>query len=366
MTDYPRYAPLAENPQFKEHTNYGAVLPVAPSTHGPPFFNIQEQPTPSSSSSSSATAAAVSNPEGPPRQIVLAGSKAEPSGAIILSEEEKRLMRRRCALCHKFYSNADTDLSCFYHPGVFVEPTSCLQGTMIGWTCCRYGDEFNFFVDHPMAKLKVLKHDATDKNCRGCKFAERHQEDTTYTSIMASFPFDAEGAQRDILQREQEERELAKKKQAASAVESAPTLMEASPKSPKPEDNPDYPFWVHDVKPTDTLEGVAIRYGVTAGAIQRANRLATRDVYHLKNLLILKTLGSTVPPPVQAAAILGDDPKLAMRKRFCAINNTTMQEAAYYLDLTNYDFDAAVSEFKDDAQWEQNNPKGDKKKRHRH
>ncbi|KAH3744930.1 hypothetical protein Pelo_13656 [Pelomyxa schiedti] len=361
------YSPLEEAPTFVEMKGGYGSLPTGPLVQQPPFFVDANHPTyqivtplvmpsrltPDGSSIQTPDTVQVVYAVGGNTGTDGSGplpllNPTTPASTSQMTEEERLNTRRRCVRCHQYYSLGDKDLTCFYHPGQFVEPKSCMQGTMVGWTCCRYGDEFNFFVDHPMAKIKVLKADATDRNCRGCRVADTHLEDTAYTNIMSSFPFDSQGA---IMQRAQE--------QAASTKTATPTSPTTPSLIPPPPTTTDE-YIAHTVLPSDTLEGLAVRYSVTAGAIQRANRLPNRDIFHLKTLMIPRNGNGPVPPP--RAPVLIEDPRIAQRKRFMLQFAVTQQEATYYLEMTEYNFDKAAEEFKADVKWEASNPKKNKNK----
>ncbi|XP_032568792.1 lysM and putative peptidoglycan-binding domain-containing protein 1 [Chiroxiphia lanceolata] len=58
----------------------------------------------------------------------------------------------------------------------------------------------------------------------------------------------------------------------------------------------------HRLQPGDTLQGLALRYGVTMEQIQRANRLYTSDTIFLKPTLL-------IPAGSQSQPLQGDEPQ---------------------------------------------------------
>eukprot|EP01106_Pelomyxa_sp_JSP_P003310 TRINITY_DN1498_c0_g1_i8.p1 TRINITY_DN1498_c0_g1~~TRINITY_DN1498_c0_g1_i8.p1 ORF type:complete len:302 (-),score=77.12 TRINITY_DN1498_c0_g1_i8:146-1051(-) len=271
---------------------------------------------------------------------------ANPPAYFAAAIDARQVMQRRCARCKQYYTNSDADPTCWFHPGHFVEHKSVMQGASVGWSCCRFADD----------SARILRPEATNKHCKGCKKATNHVEDKSYSTIVASFPFDAELAAAQV-------------RTAVPPQDAYPTPATASPATTTTLATPagppqniavvgTTPYIVHHVADADTLEGLAIRYNVSAGAIQRVNRLPTREVFHLKTLLVPlpSSVATPASPSIQATAV---DNTAALRKRFMVEFGCTNEEAKYHLEMTHYNYEAAAREYQSDKAWEEKHPKPD-------
>ena len=117
------------------------------------------------------------------------------------------------------------------------------------------------FVDHPMAKIKVLNEEATKKTCKGCKRADSHIEDPTYSSIVGAFPFDVVASMQP-----RDSSGFPVTEAAAAATPGAPASTPGEAASPLRAVSPPQEYFIHKVTSFDTLEGLAIRYGVPVRA----------------------------------------------------------------------------------------------------
>jgi len=117
-------------------------------------------------------------------------------------------------------------------------------------------------------------------------------------------------------------------------------------------------FYTHIIMPTDTLQGLALKYGVTVSEIRTENRLTTGANLHER---------ATVRIPVRKDKIEEEtlserDKELLMQKRLVASfrrqarGNVSLDEAFYYLNLTQFDLSASLSIYAEDLAWAANNP----------
>ena len=99
-------------------------------------------------------------------------------------------------------------------------------------------------------------------------------------------------------------------------------------------------FIEHVIAPTDTIEGVSLRYGVTVAEIKMVNDLPTSNLRTAgRTLRIPLTQGSRVLPTPQASTS-----RAAILRRFRVVHGLGEAEAKYYLDGADYDEGAAAKE----------------------
>jgi LysM repeat protein len=112
-------------------------------------------------------------------------------------------------------------------------------------------------------------------------------------------------------------------------------------------------FITHVIADTDTLSGIALRYGVSMNELRKANRLVGNGDQALYKLLVLRVPVSDVRVPAQeetldtAAYNLLKRRTIARFARKSGCNN--LDEAQYYLETYHYDFEKALAEFQIDA-----------------
>ena len=108
----------------------------------------------------------------------------------------------------------------------------------------------------------------------------------------------------------------------------------------------------HPVTHEDTLQGVALRYGVSPAEVKRINRMPTDEVYAFSCLLIPvdPSFAARLPPPAVP------DPERTRRFQRAAFRKKTLaseQEADAYLRLADGDFKEAHRLWLKDHAWEQ-------------
>eukprot|EP01089_Gocevia_fonbrunei_P003440 TRINITY_DN1340_c0_g1_i1.p1 TRINITY_DN1340_c0_g1~~TRINITY_DN1340_c0_g1_i1.p1 ORF type:complete len:203 (-),score=37.38 TRINITY_DN1340_c0_g1_i1:75-644(-) len=168
--------------------------------------------------------------------------------------------QKRCARCAKFYTDEAAG-PCYYHPGDF-EPTIVLEGSDIGWTCCRYIDDDGTKVPNP---------DAHVKSSIGCTQKGSHKEDMVYTETISHFPHQTS--------------------QEIEMHQDVPSIhhQRTESKSTKDEDG-DTTFksgaLKHKISKDDTLMGISLKYGVSLDKLQAVNNLYSQDIGHKSELLI--------------------------------------------------------------------------------
>jgi len=114
---------------------------------------------------------------------------------------------------------------------------------------------------------------------------------------------------------------------------------------------------IHEVSPTDTLEGIVIRYGVSKDAIRMANEFSGDEVYMRKTLVIPKTKGPLyhyIDPREynEVQKLYAIDMLIIWIKAKYNDQKSYSVEAKYYLELHNYNLNAAFKDFEDDIEFE--------------
>jgi len=114
---------------------------------------------------------------------------------------------------------------------------------------------------------------------------------------------------------------------------------------------------IHEVSPTDTLEGIVIKYGVSKDAIRMANDFSGEEVWMRKILVIPKTKGPLyqyIDPKDynEIQKLYAIDMLIIWIKAKYKDQKSYSSEAKYYLELHNYDLHAAFKDFEDDIEFE--------------
>lgn len=111
----------------------------------------------------------------------------------------------------------------------------------------------------------------------------------------------------------------------------------------------------HIVVSTDTLAGLAVKYGVKAADIKRANNLLGDSIFERKHLEIPNP--SRIP---NVEELQGQVPKCGKEQiaitRFMNTAKCCKQEALYYLVDNDYQLDKALSVFFEDEEWARTHP----------
>ena len=187
---------------------------------------------------------------------------------ILENPEEYWKSTRKCTRCRKLYTeeeNQSENSRCNYHTGSYTDPDNIMNGTLVGWSCCNQIVEKECFFNS-------LNPNALEFDSKGCKEKRFHDEDVAYTISLRNFPFQAE-----------------EKKQEETFVPIEPVDFKKleSISYNELQNNPN--FFVHPISITDTLVGIAMKYDIPAGVIQRVNRLPTQQIFERKVLFIPKT-----------------------------------------------------------------------------
>lgn len=101
----------------------------------------------------------------------------------------------------------------------------------------------------------------------------------------------------------------------------------------------------HVVMPGDTLQGICLRYRVSAVDLRRANMFSGNNIQFKTSLLIPINGGAIIRPQIETNEVL--------LQRFKNLTSEGMQEARMYLDDNDWDFQKALESWKADRHWEE-------------
>jgi len=111
----------------------------------------------------------------------------------------------------------------------------------------------------------------------------------------------------------------------------------------------------HMVLNIDTIQGLALKYGTTSEEIKRLNKLRSDDIFTRSSILIPATrMPDFEDIDLETMEKLLEQRLLTRFKRHLGLVDD--EEARYYLEATNFDFTAAVRDYRGDMDWESSNP----------
>lgn len=112
----------------------------------------------------------------------------------------------------------------------------------------------------------------------------------------------------------------------------------------------------HKVSPTDTIQGICLKYKISPRELRKANHFTGDNLYFAPETLIIPTKKSTVPEP------FGDIDKhcgkgIKVSRFLQAFNQSSKKnlgekEAIAYLDMNEWDVEIAVNMAMDDLMYE--------------
>ena len=116
----------------------------------------------------------------------------------------------------------------------------------------------------------------------------------------------------------------------------------------------------HEVLPTDTFQGVCLRYGVTPTELRRANRMLMTgsDLKLAPEVLVITSNDENAQHPDDARVGWRRRPTreekiatLVHRASRVAKDGLSYSEALAYLDMADGDVDRAISNVREDIEW---------------
>jgi len=311
------------------------------------FFNTLR---PSSSSASSA----------PPAKLDLPNIERLMQGATLEEKPDAKLHQQRCKNCCMYFSEEENnEKACFYHSGRFktpetVRPIMMPMSNLQRWTCCR----------------------ATSKEAIGCKNACHVRDEETnkiinrFTTAAAikgagrqskqEFSKSAPAYDPSLLVQLDDDDDNQKESQSQLHTSKEMRVFQqfhgiSKEEETQKKESEGGNVVRHTVMLTDTLSGLALKYGVKAQDIKRANNLIGDSIFERKHL--------DIPNPTrlpESSELEGTLPKSGREEiiicRFVAAAKCAKQEARYYLTDNDWDLEKALNLFFEDEEWAKSHP----------
>jgi len=112
-------------------------------------------------------------------------------------------------------------------------------------------------------------------------------------------------------------------------------------------------FITHVIVDTDTISGIALRYGITTGDLRKANHLVGNNgdqALHQRTVLRIPATAPRTPESKEMDLASLNLLKRRLVARFARKTGAQIDEAEYYLEAHHYDLDLAFTEFQRDTQ----------------
>lgn len=198
---------------------------------------------------------------------------------------------------------------------------------MVGWSCCSVSERIQMPTAIAFAgfmpgvsELVALDQSTLKKSAPGCYVNPvGHVEDLAYTQMMSHFPPDIVAL-----------RKLHNEKMQAYIARQTPGEPSTAASEQPPVDPPmQGSCFVHQVRDTDTLPGLALHYDVGVEAIRAANpNTIIGDIFrHNKSILIPRREG-VVPRPHEPLSL--DQIRRTVVRDFMKLAKVESQEEAMY------------------------------------
>jgi len=114
-------------------------------------------------------------------------------------------------------------------------------------------------------------------------------------------------------------------------------------------------YFIHVVVPTDTLQGLSIKYGVSIAEIKSENRLISLNL-HEKFTLRIPERKKLIPNQTDLAELeaMMQRRLIGRFKKLTSISD--MSEALFYLEASEFDLETALKSYHEDSSWETAHP----------
>lgn len=114
-------------------------------------------------------------------------------------------------------------------------------------------------------------------------------------------------------------------------------------------------YFVHQIRPSDTLEGICLKYHKTQREVMKLNHLSSKKIQFLTELRI--PLNANEKPVLQNDEENTEETvsQIDLCQRFAQETNLSVKEARYYLQLYSYNYEDAFNEWKAEEEWSQAN-----------
>lgn len=113
---------------------------------------------------------------------------------------------------------------------------------------------------------------------------------------------------------------------------------------------------VHYVVSTDTIQGIALKYGTSTQTIKQINQLGMNgNIFEKKWLYLPDAAGRSGPAPLMEPPTLAEFQELAqilIRREFMNLTVCSQEESQCYVDLNDFVIEKAINEYQEDLKWQ--------------
>jgi LysM repeat protein len=233
-----------------------------------------------------------------------------------LSEEEQLRgeIPKTCGRCGSLYNRAeDTETACAHHPGTFRD------GKLAFWDCCKA----LFSSAPPCTRVPHREAEFASDQLRKYLYmtAQNEHKRTVNASMMPG------------------------------AIDT--TLGPTKKRIVKADNMPKDGVVIHTILPTDTLEGVALKYDISKAELFKANRGLSASSFPAFRKIVVpvgdaEVLLETGLSAEQKKALEEERLRCKFAKQF----RVSSEEAAAYLSSHNYDYELASKDYAEDMAFE--------------
>jgi len=258
---------------------------------------------------------------------------------------------KRCKNCQQYYTPTDTPVGtdepiCIFHHGIYKSHyNSNFVGAvkLLSWSCCGNVDQSNkgcmrnFCHTEDITTTRALnKYDYLAQNAQ--QTTEGSKQETSNGSKFPGFKVTPLAIDPKLLSNDNLiKREITPPEEVIKREEIiAKNLAKYMKQDCK----------VHELQYSETLPQIALKYNVSVEDIKEANGLKSNDVQGRGILELYIPKNGNVIGAKEAAAFAKIKKQLI--RKFCTEFKVLEDEANYYLNDTNYDYESARDQYNND------------------
>eukprot|EP00029_Vermamoeba_vermiformis_P005403 TRINITY_DN1868_c0_g1_i1.p1 TRINITY_DN1868_c0_g1~~TRINITY_DN1868_c0_g1_i1.p1 ORF type:complete len:381 (+),score=102.66 TRINITY_DN1868_c0_g1_i1:86-1228(+) len=259
----------------------------------------------------------------------------------------------RCKNCGQYYKERDNvpdvksgTAPCRYHPGKYQSPiTSQHMGAFPMWSCCKNdehapGCRVQYHVIDVEASKSLTLYDELRRTFGQSEHVTGQDEVLIDFTGLGPAP----GATRTMQHGTHSDTKPANDTASDTTGKSRAPVRVSSTQLIGTE-------LIHYVKMSDTLYGLALKYDVTVADIKAANKMTSDNIFAYSQLIIPRK-----PEEVEIAEEVSQEDvackQAQMVNRFKRTQRVSNEEALYYLDICEWNYEEAVKEREEDLKFE--------------
>lgn len=293
--------------------------------------------------------------------------QAQPLSPNTLRKMVPESSTRKCKRCSKWYSLEDAKKldACCFHVGHYdnIYKSQIAVGSISRWSCCKSLER-----DDPGCKRgSHLECKMTSKNLAHFEdLAEQHtqfpapprpqpQRSNKPTIIQKLGP----APKADHVEQFLDEAKIKKTESSDEKLILYDTFLSREKKSSIAIDDQtivyqnDEPFIKHHVKMTDTLNGLSLKYQIPIEDLKNVNNIRgnEKEIF-TRSILLIPFKGQEIQQPsIEETKQQKEQMKRRLITKFSYEHKVKANEATYYLELCNWNYEDAINEYKEDLLW---------------